>query len=323
LVVIAIIGILVAILLPAVQATREAARRTQCGNNLRQIAVAVTNYENGRRMFPPAGLTDTAINENEFFPISGPMFSWIVLILPYLEEDELYSQFDFEKTVLQQDSDAQARHLSVLMCPSDDARGKYFVHPELTEGKRLAKGNYVAYVSPFHVENHPRYPGALVGHRRQRARDVVDGFAKTILASEVRVRDREHDQRGAWALPWTGSSLISFDMHAIQNEGPYIHNERSIGMTQRPNNQGPNVDMLYECLDEADAQLRGMPCAAYTEAVSPNHYLSAAPRSQHPGGVNVVYLDGHVKFLTDRVDEVAMAYTISIADRSHIHIRDD
>ena len=88
LVVIAIIGILVALLLPAVQAAREAARRTQCTNNLKQLGLAVHNYENTNKELPPGGLTPTGGSYGH---------SWWVRILPYIEQGNVYDKFDQRK----------------------------------------------------------------------------------------------------------------------------------------------------------------------------------------------------------------------------------
>jgi prepilin-type N-terminal cleavage/methylation domain-containing protein len=82
LVVIAIIGVLVALLLPAVQAAREAARRMRCSNNLKQLSLGLHNYEDVHKVLPPAG-----INSNQM--------SWLVLLLPYIEQQNLYNQFNF------------------------------------------------------------------------------------------------------------------------------------------------------------------------------------------------------------------------------------
>ncbi|HUP81661.1 MAG TPA: DUF1559 domain-containing protein [Pirellula sp.] len=84
LVVIAIIGILVGLLLPAVQAAREAARRMQCSNNLKQLGLGLHNYESAHKTFPPCG-----VDTNEM--------SWTVLMLPYIEQTNLHSQFDFSQ----------------------------------------------------------------------------------------------------------------------------------------------------------------------------------------------------------------------------------
>ena len=104
LVVIAIIGILVALLLPAIQAAREAARRTQCRNNLRNLALAVQNYENQRKGLPPA--VEIKPTAGEIWNDSSELdviLSWIVHILPQIEEQSLADRFDLEKRVDQQD----------------------------------------------------------------------------------------------------------------------------------------------------------------------------------------------------------------------------
>ena len=76
---------------------------------------------------------------------------------------------------------------------------------------------------------------------------------------------------------------------------PSAPRSKSFGLTQLPNTLGPNEDMLYICPDPADAQFEGMPCGAFISGCE-SGYLSAAPRSRHPGGVNAVFLDGHVGF---------------------------
>jgi prepilin-type processing-associated H-X9-DG protein len=91
----------------------------------------------------------------------------------------------------------------------------------------------------------------------------------------------------------------------------------SLGQTQPPNNQKTsNLDMLYVCPDPADSQLKRMPCNTYGPGAM--NYLSAAPRSLHPGCVNVAYADGHISILTDNIDEMLMAKLISIEDGDSI-----
>ncbi len=114
LVVIAIIGILIALLLPAVQAAREAARRTQCANNLKQIGLAVLNYESALGSFPPGGITEG--------PCCGTpsLTNWAISILPQLEQQALYDQYDMnafnEDPVNQPVCQAS---LALQVCPSD------------------------------------------------------------------------------------------------------------------------------------------------------------------------------------------------------------
>lgn len=308
LVVIAIIGVLVALLLPAVQAARESARRLQCTNNLKQLTLAIINYETQMGVYPAAGIV---ANPSDLR--SGKQFSWIVLLLPMLEQQNLANQFDFKVDVFSQSNNPQATHLAMLQCPSDNARGLFLNDSDLTKGKKFAKGNYAAYCSPFHTDLMHVYPGALVAHQGQCVADIRDGTTNTVVVSEVRVRANDQDQRGAWALPWTGSTLLAFDVHhdGVDGAGYKVH-PASLGQTQPPNNQGPNIDMLYKCTDLAGAQLARMPCNNFGGGSFA--YLSAAPRSNHPGGVHMSLLDGSVRFVGNAVDETTMAYMISIND---------
>jgi prepilin-type N-terminal cleavage/methylation domain-containing protein len=105
LVVIAIIAILIGLLLPAVQKVREAASRSRCQNNLKQIGLAIHNYHDVNRLMPPSRL--------------GPQYAtWCVLILPYLEMDPLFRQWDLTKTYYQQPVVAQTTAVSLFFCPT-------------------------------------------------------------------------------------------------------------------------------------------------------------------------------------------------------------
>jgi prepilin-type processing-associated H-X9-DG protein len=249
---------------------------------------------------------------------TGPQFSWIVLVLAQLEQTALHSQFDFQLTVFHQRNDPQAMFISTLVCPSDSARGRFLRDPDLTGGKSFAKGNYAAFVSPFHVENQWRFPGTLVANLRHTFADLKDGSSQTLMLGEVLTRANEQDQRGAWALGWTGTTQLAFDLHdlvdpIIYEHSGYVPNQLGLGVNQPPNNQGPNTDMLYKCPDPAGAQLENMPCNVW-EAGTSRAYLSAAPRSRHTGGVQVAFADGHVGFLTNQIDFLTMAHLIHVSD---------
>jgi prepilin-type N-terminal cleavage/methylation domain-containing protein/prepilin-type processing-associated H-X9-DG protein len=339
LVVIAIIAILVALMLPAVQGARESARRMTCKNNLKQLGTAIRAYESVYGLLPPAGITDKTVKNDhhiwgDFESRTGTQFSWVALILPRLEQTSLHEKFDFTRSVFEQGpAEPQSVPIAVMTCPSDAAFGRYFADSELTGGKRFAKGNYAAYVGPFHVEHAAYYPGAIAGHG-QKAAAIRDGLSNTIMVAEIRTRDNVEDQRGAWALPWTGSSLISFDMH--HRRGMYVRNDPrgghayitppplyeghpgSLGLTQRPNNQKIIADMLYKCPDPGGAQMERMPCNTWGGGA--NYYLSAAPRSNHAGGVNIIFADGHIAFLPDTIDEWAMVYMVCPYDKQAVEV---
>jgi prepilin-type N-terminal cleavage/methylation domain-containing protein len=319
LVVIAIIGVLIGLLLPAVQAAREAARRSQCVNNLKQVGLAVLNYETAHGTLPAAGAF-TPPSESLYFTFharidlkSGTNHGWLTRLLPYLEQRPLYDQLDFKSHLSSNSPKALAAQPPGLLCPSADTLGQYYLYREHEAAMPLGKANYAAWSSPFHVDDFDHH-GAIWLYP-QPLRMVSDGISNTLALSEIRTRDHDGDQRGAWALPWAGSSLLAFDLHPrrdVRAEGqqawPYVFNKLSLGYTQPPNGKLP--DMLYECPDPINEQLEGMPC----ETAEEGRYISAAPRSNHPGGVHGCYLDGAVKFIADDVDEIAMGYQICISD---------
>jgi prepilin-type N-terminal cleavage/methylation domain-containing protein/prepilin-type processing-associated H-X9-DG protein len=332
LVVIAIIGVLVALLLPAIQAARESARRMQCVSNLKQIALATQNYESNKNELPLSAVTDLQDQDKEsdnpfqvFNPESGKQFSWAVLLLPFMEQQNLYSAFDLTKTVFEQDKNPQAEFIDTFLCPSDSARGKFHVDEEATAGKQMAKGNYAAYVSPLHIDLQLLWPGALIA-TGQPFKAVTDGLSNTIVFSEVRTLDHERDERGAWAVPWAGASILSFDMHHLCGdgstnynsclfEGIYRANPSFVGKTQLPNSTVVK-DTLFYCKEEqqVSSDLAGMPCIGWNRQLGKSGFYSASARSLHPGGVNAAFLDGHVRFVNDDVDDFTFAYWVSIND---------
>jgi prepilin-type N-terminal cleavage/methylation domain-containing protein/prepilin-type processing-associated H-X9-DG protein len=175
LVVIAIIGILVALLLPAIQAAREAARRSSCLNNLMQLGLATHNYEFNYESLPP-GVTDTKgpiRNEPQ-----GQHVSWIVKILPYMEENALWRKFD-QAAGAYADVNAEIRSvpISIMICPS-------FPGEETNKSKTVAittyAGCYHDVEAPIDVDNH----GLMFLNSRVRFDEIEDGSSKTLLVAE-------------------------------------------------------------------------------------------------------------------------------------------
>lgn len=326
LVAIAIIGILVALLLPAIQQARESARRMHCTNNLKQLGIAIHGYLDVHSKLPPSGIV-AQVEDTYYgrpFPVydqqSGKMFSWAFLLLPFMEETSLYNQFDQSKPILEQKGDPQAHFVPSYLCPSDAARGRLYLYENKTAAKEFAKGNYAAYVSPFHSDLQLIFPGALISTGQKPSR-ISDGLSRTIVFSEVRTLDDQRDERGVWALPWNAASILSFDMHHDTEAAGTIFTDfvplaMYADQTQTPNTLGPNADVLLNCPGDmlADAQMQRMPCINWSGSLGLGGYISAAPRSNHIGGVNIAFLDSHVEFLPDNVDPFTMCNLIDIRD---------
>lgn len=337
---IAIISVLISMLLPAVQSAREAARRVQCMNNLKQLSLAALKYETSAGVLPPSAVLQSLEKESRDldgfnYPVvdhnQGKQFSWTVLLLPHLEQQNLFDQFDMDRTVFEQDSEPQQEQIASFLCPSESAFSRFYSDDSLTEGKRFAKGNYAGYVSPYHIDMQLVYPGALVVTGQEVSR-IEDGTSNTIVFSEVRTLDFEQDERGAWALPWAGSTILSFDMHhrcdkqgtrcpgrpfMCVQDTKYVPDHCSLGATQVPNTLTV-FDTLHRCARRSEQEnqsvLEGMPCNKWNGQIGELGYYSAAPRSSHPGGVLTSFVDGHVIFMTDDIDEFHMAHLISIND---------
>ncbi|MEM8681651.1 MAG: DUF1559 domain-containing protein, partial [Planctomycetota bacterium] len=324
LVVIAIIGILVSLLLPAVNASRNAARKIACASNLRQVGLAVINYEQAQKHMPAAGLVDEpaydpcGFNRDCFDPRTGRQISWLVLVLPFIEEQTLYDRFDLRKTIFEQTLLPQSQHIATLICPADSAGDRFLQDPELTQDLPFAKANVAAYASPVHVGHLEHIPGALGGFTPgesdgQSLRRLTDGTTHTIMVTEVRTRDEPSDQRGAWALPWAGATLLGLDVHHDTSQcpldgsilrdislvDPYCANPSPYyaGVAQLPNRPPSpgQSDILYKCNNPEEAARLNMPCRVLS-------YLSVSPRSSHVGGVNACMVDGRVTFISDEVD---------------------
>ncbi len=177
-------GILVALLLPAVQAGREAARRANCGNNIRQIGLALHNYELTYKQLPPAYTVDAS---------GKPLHSWRTLILPFMEQQALYNAIDLTKPWNDPaNAILQSTVISTYSCPSSA------IDPKMT--------TYQAIVDPSSAFSGPK------GHKFA---DITDGLANTLFVVETGRSQAVH-----WAEP-KDTDLPSF-LNAI-NTTDFVH----------------------------------------------------------------------------------------------------
>jgi prepilin-type N-terminal cleavage/methylation domain-containing protein len=180
LVVIAIIAVLIGLLLPAVQKVREAAARMKCANNLKQLGLAVHNYHNAHNTLPPMRyLLDPRPGETE---AQGGL-SWAVILLPYIEQTNLYQQFDTTKNYysLTQPESARKTPVSIYYCPS---RRTYM---NSVEGE---KGD-----APSNGPPEPVYPGSV-------------GDYATSDGDKVKENETPH-----FGMPWASGALITGDLN--------------------------------------------------------------------------------------------------------------
>jgi prepilin-type N-terminal cleavage/methylation domain-containing protein len=343
LVVIAIMGVLVALLLPAVQSAREAARKLQCVNQIPQLGLAVLNFESTNKALPPAGLVSqgplrcpgygNTDSEKACFDFDGKFggqtYSWLVLILPFFEEQALYDQFEFTRTIYTLPKNPQARFVSGFICPSDGLEAASYDGTGLSitpsQQIRFAKGNYHGYISAVHQNQHGFVPGALGNFKPgsrigQSLKKVIDGTSRTLAVTEVRTLDRAWDWRGAWALPGPAAAALDWHPENDHIQAPFYRPDPA----EWCNAQTPNRPTIIEggstcterqiadqqpsCVQPLYANGLKMPCQTAS-------YFSSAPRSLHPGGVTAVTLDGHAGFVSDNIDSIVFAYLISTNDR--------
>ncbi|HVX64937.1 MAG TPA: DUF1559 domain-containing protein [Pirellulales bacterium] len=294
LVVIAIIGILIALLLPAVQAAREAARRTQCTNKLKQLGLAAQNYESVQGSFPsgvinPIGDDPNGKNGSGAPGMGGP---WICLILPYIEQPTLYS--NFMKIVEQRPEVVDwfgngtyaatpigNTHLPAMDCPSHPLSEEQMSNG--TNMENLARGNYAAsYGKGGYGQadtNNPALGGIYGNNSKVRIPDVIDGTSNTLALSELRYRlpntsgPSYQDVRGTWGYATMGGDVFSAQTG--------------------PNSAVP--DAIWGCRSYLP---ENMPCVTSSAYAS----LFAAARSYHPGGVQGGMADGSVRFFSDNIN---------------------
>ena len=281
--VIAIIGTLVGLLLPAVQAAREAARRSSCSNNLKQLSLGMQNFHEARRHFPwiatrtnPPGNEDLDVNTNG-------RKTWVVFLWPFIEQSDLYNSYNFN--VYYQDWSTPKnpggpvngqlilRAVPTYYCSSD--------RPNAVDSVNGAKLNYLVNTGTSNVIN-PNGPfGWKSGNNwgdykpcKISSKDISDGLSKTLLFGEVMfsTSDTPSDSRGL----------------AFNDVGPPGF------MTLNTPNSGS--DMLHACNNTAQ-----LPCSTLNQP--PYRYEgNIASRSRHSGGVGVSMCDGAVGFISDSID---------------------
>jgi prepilin-type N-terminal cleavage/methylation domain-containing protein/prepilin-type processing-associated H-X9-DG protein len=299
LVVITIIGILIALLLPAVQAAREAARRMQCTNNLKQIGLAMHNFEAKNKVFPQGTLSKLRFSstETEFSQYGG--YEWtcyLHLMMPELDALGYYEAlrgpvFNLKKpwddpTAWQNVPANQP--LSSFICPSDGMGGNFTANSPNYSAVQ-AKTNYLGVFSG--LCDGDNYSGGLYRNADQKKRavfrpyegtsiaDIKDGTSNTMAVAEYLRGVDERDTRGVFWSNRAGQQFLYVTL------GPNSTAQDTIYSAFCPGGGSP---------DDLSSNL---PCVS-GDGLS--DYAGA--RSRHPGGVNAVFCDGSVHFIQNSID---------------------
>ncbi len=267
LVVIAIIGILMSLLLPAVQAVREAARRTHCKNNIRQVAIAAHMFHDSNERLPAGWIGDSVDNL--------PGWGWASKVLPFMEENNLYDTIDFKLAIDDpSNTSAVATLISTFKCPSDPAPEIVDLVPTVGNGGLpppsilagapalawsappstylVGRANYSGMFGTFEIEDDPDHgDGVFFRNSKVRFADILDGLSHTFLIGE-----RTSDYG---AMTWLGTIGWLDESMA-----------RVVGLADHaPNATGGHIDDF---------------------------------RSHHPSGANFAAADGSVHLINEAID---------------------
>jgi prepilin-type processing-associated H-X9-DG protein/prepilin-type N-terminal cleavage/methylation domain-containing protein len=281
LVVIFILGLMIALLLPAVQSVREAARRAQCAANLRQIAIALSSYDSAHNMFTPDHLMTTRY-------YSSNQLSGFVFLLPYFDQVNLYnsinmsfSQTDAPYKLNPENFTASATRLEAYCCPSD-GEPKHRCSYRFNVGATAGSGGTHT-TGPFALGNLPS------------AASVTDGLSRTAFVSE-RIGGTFDQNVGTPPRDIKRVLLASRFYPGDDVYIPYCVASNSGGWTSLVGRY-----WMFNGMENSDYNHNGVPndprpsCGFSDLGLHP-------PRSFHPGLVNVLFGDGHVESVLDSID---------------------
>ena len=325
LVVIAIIAILIALLLPAVQQAREAARRTQCKNNLKQLGIALHNYHDTHGVFVSNGVAGTTENAGGRYRQAWLSWSGLSMLLPYIDQAPIYNLIDFnyrwDRDVAGTVNNTQGARTKIVpfMCPSDPGSTANYT-------SNMAPTSYTISTGPgSHWSMRTNSPGFATLWKGSKVRDITDGTSNTIACAEQQI--------GLNLGRWDPSITPRIKWYRVTGAGRL---QRGGGTNNRVwRNTQAHIDRIntyYDnCLARYDAgsgwngssDEQGRFWAGgrvfwgpwSTTLVGPNAGPACdndnsvtdmsvkEPSSYHTGGVQVLLADGSVRFVSENIDQ--------------------
>lgn len=314
LVVIAIIGILVALLLPAVQAAREAARRMECSNNLKQLGLALHNYHDTYKVFPPALMGSGRFNDPNYHAAHGGVKNttgW-ALLLPFYEQTVIADQYDFGRcssssspygaTVAGADTDNDTLYnakLKVLECPSQPQAGEvsdyapgttnfYSRRQAIRTSYLFSAGSTTDYSASWSTYSPYVYQGVFGNDGAARFADITDGTANTILLGEAAGgRFKTSLEYGPWGMTGTHTCCHG-----------YV-----------PSYSSSTLSQAYADIYSADWNIN----EDYNGDPQRRTYAWVFS-SVHPGGAQFAFADGSIHFLPETINYLTLQQLAYIHD---------
>lgn len=299
LVVIAIIGILVGLLLPAVQAAREAARRMSCSNNVKQMGLALHNYHDTYRKFPPSG----------FFNRFSPSGAWSVQarLLPQLEQGNLQQLINWDNAYGVQGLVTRTR-VPTYLCPSEprdeprldpNASDPNFTHYPLNYGANM--GEWFIY----NPQTNQGGSGVFYPNSTLHMGSLTDGTSNTLAFAEVKaytpyLRDGDNPSASGVPTPSQPSEIAALGGSFKTDSGHTEWVDARVHQSGFTTTFGPNTLVPYQSAGvnydvDFNSSREGRSLTGIT-------YASVTSRSNHTGGVEVGLCDGSVRFLSQSID---------------------
>jgi prepilin-type N-terminal cleavage/methylation domain-containing protein/prepilin-type processing-associated H-X9-DG protein len=276
LVVITIIGLLVALLLPAIQSARETARKAQCASNLKQIGLAMQHYLIDYREFPAGYSSEVLPNHDD----KGPGWSWGSKIVDKLEEASIRDQIDFSWSLRGPESEQiRLTSVPVFICPSDGMFETIIDIPSASSTRiicRMAAGSYVASagtIRPTCKVCRDAFDGVFGRNRAIKPQELQDGLSKTLCVGE---------RASHWSRPTIWGVLPNSKVIDNQQPGRFAGGPAFVLGTTF--NKGFNIETSTEMAHGTED--------TYAESFG----------SMHPGGANFLFCDGSVQFVWDDAD---------------------
>ena len=287
LVVIAIIAVLIALLLPAVQQAREAARRTQCKNNLKQIGLALHNYESTFGSFPIEGIWS-----NYGQPASN--FTWITLILPNLDQAALYGSINFQAPIYTQTlpngSLVRSKRIPALECPSS-------LRMETARTWNFSTTDYAGAEGwDWYDRGNEIYGGVFTLHRACKISDITDGTSTTIAVGEVATLGFSGSRNGGQGTPRVGTSGVFRSALVASGIQPDPANRTDRGLRPLQHADGGTTRPALWTIWAGPYAYK----PTYVDHYGMNSDWPGAS-SLHEGGAHFLLADGTVRFIQEGI----------------------